>query len=187
MNATTIPVSPETVQNITNEVVTAAEAAGGNYFLYIIVAIVLAIVFLMMKKGKSKSSKSEICLVGERGSGKTQLFVSLCNGKSFETVPSISNNISTVEFGRKTYQLCDFIGDNLSKEEIVNEIARFHTLVHVIDGTDSKKLGDAALFIYKVLISKQYQKESCNYIIFFNKSDSSSFHGEEKLIKRIED
>ena len=79
------------------------------------------------------------------------------------------------------------MGDNLSKEEIMNEVARFHTLVHVVDGTDSKKLGDAALFIYRILINKQFQKEPCNYILFLNKSDEKGFHGLEKLVKRIED
>lgn len=57
----------------------------------------------------------------------------------------------------------------------------------MIDGADSKKLGDAASFIYRVLVNKQFQKDSCNYILFFNKSDLSSFHSSEKLAKRIED
>lgn len=155
--------------------------------IYIIAVAAIVIVLLVLKKGKSKSSKREIGIVGERGSGKTQLFIGLSKGKPLETVPSISNNTSEIEIGNNKYKLCDFIGDNLSKEEVVSEIARFHTILHVIDGTDSKKLGDAALFIYKVLISKQFQKESCNYLLFLNKSDSSSFHGQEKLTKRIED
>lgn len=64
---------------------------------------------------------------------------------------------------------------------------RFHTIVHVIDGTDSKKLSDAALFIYKVIINKLFQKDPSNYIVFFNKNDEKEFHGQEKLIKRLED
>jgi signal recognition particle receptor subunit beta len=79
------------------------------------------------------------------------------------------------------------MGDNLSKEEVLSELARFHILINVIDGTDSKKLGDAALFIYRVLISKQYQKDPCNYVIFLNKEDGKGFHGQEKLMKRLED
>ena len=66
-------------------------------------------------------------------------------------------------------------------------MARFHTLVHVVDGTDSKKLGDAALFIYRVLVNKEYQKDPCNYLIFLNKTDAKGFHGLEKLVKRVED
>ena len=79
------------------------------------------------------------------------------------------------------------MGDNLSKEEVVSEIARFHTLIQVVDGADSKKLGDAALFIYRVLINKAFQKDPCNYIVFLNKSDLNNYHGIEKLVKRIEE
>jgi len=57
----------------------------------------------------------------------------------------------------------------------------------VIDGTDSKKLADAALFIYRVLINKQFQKDPCHYVIFLNKEDDKSFYGLERLTKRIED
>lgn len=111
----------------------------------------------------------------------------LSRAKAFETVPSIANNHGKIELGRKTYQLTDFIGDNVSKEEIINEIARFHTLVHVVDGTDSKKLADVALFIYRVLVSKMFQREGCNYVILLNKSEEKGFHGIDKLVKRIED
>jgi len=41
---------------------------------------------------KKKAAKSNIFLVGERGSGKTKLFYRLTNGKEFETVPSCVNN-----------------------------------------------------------------------------------------------
>jgi hypothetical protein len=102
-------------------------------------------------------------------------------------VPSITNNTSTLEVGRKTYKICDFIGDNLSKEEVISELPRFHTIVHVVDGADSKKLSDAGLFVYRVLISKIYQKDPCNYILFLNKEDEKGFHGVERLVKRIED
>lgn len=57
-------------------------------------------------------------------------------------------------------------------------MARFNTLIHVIDGSDSKKLGDAALFIYRVLVNKQFQKDPCNYVIFLNKNDLKGFHGQ---------
>jgi len=56
-----------------------------------------------------------------------------------------------------------------------------------VDGTDSRKLGDAALFIYRMLINKQFQKDPCNYIVFLNKEDERNFHGKEKLVKRLED
>ena len=57
----------------------------------------------------------------------------------------------------------------------------------MVDGSDSKKLSDAALFIYRVLINKVYQRDPCNYILFLNKDDEKGFHGVEKLMKRIED
>jgi GTPase SAR1 family protein len=132
---------------------------------------VFAVAYLLWSRRKSKSSKREIALIGERGSGKTQLFIGLCGGKPFETVPSIANNNCEKDFGGNKYSVCDFMGDNLSKEEVLSELARFHILIHIIDGTDSKKLGDAALFIYRVLISKQYQKDPNNYLIFLNKED----------------
>ena len=148
--------------------------------------VLLVTLFLIFKR-KPKSNKKEIAIVGERGAGKTQLFIGLAGGKPFESVPSIANNICKLDVGRKQFQLCDFMGDNLSKEEVIGELARFNALVHVIDGADSKKLGDAALFIYRVLVNKQFQKDPCNYVIFLNKSDLKSFHGQEKLVKRIED
>jgi len=58
--------------------------------------------------------------VGERGAGKTQLFINLCGGKQFETVPSIVNNSGTFVLGRNKYTLNDFLGDNISKEKIVS-------------------------------------------------------------------
>lgn len=126
-------------------------------------------------------------MVGERGAGKTQLFIGLCGGKPFETVPSISNNTSTLQLGRRSYLICDYIGDNLSKEEVLSELPRFHTLVLTVDGCDSKKLSDAAIFIYRLLVSKKYQQDPCELVLFFNKADERSFHGQEKLTKRIED
>jgi hypothetical protein len=102
------------------EIGAAIEAATGQQadsyvFLYVIALAVIVIAFVLFIKRKSKPTKREIALIGERGSGKTQLFIGLCSGKSFETVPSITNNTSTLELGNKTYKICDFIGDNLSK------------------------------------------------------------------------
>jgi GTPase SAR1 family protein len=77
-------------------------------------------VFLILKSKKSKSNKREIALVGERGAGKTQLFISLCGGKQLESVPSIVNNTGILEIERNKYVLTDFIGDNISKEKIVS-------------------------------------------------------------------
>jgi GTPase SAR1 family protein len=155
--------------------------------MYVIALVVLLFVLIGILRRKSKPSKKEIALVGERGSGKTQLFIGLCGGKHFETVPSITNNTSTLQVGNKNYAICDFIGDNLSKEEVISELPRFHTIVHVVDGVDSKKLSDAALFIYRMLINKVFQKDPCNYVLFLNKDDEKGFHGLEKLVKRIED
>jgi len=73
-----------------------------------------------LKSRKSKSNKKEIVLVGERGAGKTQLFVSLCGGKQLETVPSIVNNSGILEIGGSKFVLNDFLGDNISKEKIVS-------------------------------------------------------------------
>lgn len=190
MNITNIPASADDVHAAVSDIAAAADSAsstGFSYHIYVVVIVAIITILFLLKRGTSKNSKKEIAIVGERGAGKTQLFIGLNKGKSLETVPSIVNNVSTIELGRKKYTLCDFIGDNLSKDEVVGEIVRFHTLVHVVDGTDSKKLGDAALFIYRVLVNKQFQKERCNYILLFNKSDLSTFHGQEKLAKRIED
>lgn len=103
------------------------------------------------------------------------------------TVPSIVNNVCETQLGRRVYTVRDFIGDNVSKEEVLSELPRFYLLIHVIDGTDSKKLADAALFIYRVLINKQFQREPCHYIILLNKEDEQGFYGVERLCKRIED
>jgi hypothetical protein len=58
---------------------------------------------------------------------------------------------------------------------------KIHTIIHIVDGTDSKKLGDVALFIYRVLINKKYQNDSCNYLIYLNKNDDKSFFGKTKI------
>lgn len=62
-----------------------------------------------------------------------------------------------------------------------------HTVIHVVDGSDSKKLADAALFLYRVLISKKHQQEACNYVVLLNKSDDAGFYGVAKIEKRLED
>lgn len=55
-----------------------------------------------------------------------------------------------------------------------------HTIIHVIDGTSQKSFGDAAMFIYRVLVNKNYQKDNCNFVIFLNKQDSTGFIGKER-------
>ena len=62
-----------------------------------------------------------------------------------------------------------------------------HTLIHVIDGSDPTKLGDACLFLYRLLVSMAYQKRECNYVIYLNKSDEENFLGKAKIVKRLED
>ena len=76
-----------TVDVISEEIInTAVQVAeeGSNSVTFFIITVVLAaiIVFLLMKR-KSKVNKTEIGLIGERGSGKTQLFIGLCGGKPF--------------------------------------------------------------------------------------------------------
>lgn len=70
---------------------------------------------------------------------------------------------------------------------MLSELPRFHTIVLTVDGCDSKKLSDAAIFIYRLLVSKKFQQDPCELVLFFNKSDERGFHGQEKLAKRIED
>ena len=111
------------IPKVTEEVISTTqslEAEGTGYMIYIIGAVALLLVLFFMRRGKSKSARREIGIVGERNAGKTQLFIALTAGKEFETVPSIVNNTGEVEIGRKTYKLCDFMGDNLSKEEVLS-------------------------------------------------------------------
>lgn len=54
--------------------------------------------------------------MGERFSGKTQLFISLNQGKKMRTVPSIHNNKTIYTMNNKKYEMIDYIGDNISKE-----------------------------------------------------------------------
>lgn len=60
-----------------------------------------------------------------------------------------------------------------------------HTIVHVVDGTDSKKMSDAALFLYRVMINKKYQSQPCNYLLYLNKNDEKTFYGAPKIEKKI--
>ena len=110
------------------------------------------------KQGKGRI---RIALIGERNSGKTQLFIKLNGGKKMQTAPSIQNNKTTFEREKKKYEMIDYIGDNISKEEVLTSFEDIHCLIHVIDGSDSKTLSDAAMFLYKVLASKSYQNKEC--------------------------
>ena len=78
-----------------------------------------------------------------------------------QTAPSIQNNKTTFEREGKKYEMVDYIGDNISKEEILASFEDIHCVIHVIDGSDAKTLSDAAMFLYKVLVSKNYQKKEC--------------------------
>ena len=82
-----------------------------------LVFLVVSVVLIAILKLKKKNiSKKEIALVGERGSGKTQLFIGLNKGKALESAPSLVNNHSELTIGSNKYKLTDFIGDNVSKE-----------------------------------------------------------------------
>lgn len=43
------------------------------------------------------------------------------------------------------------------------------------------------MFLYKMLVSKDYQKNNCNYIIFLNKNDLTSYVGKAKIEQKLED
>ena len=85
--------------------------------------------------------------------------------------------------------MIDFIGDGISKDETLHQenYINLHTLIQVVDGTDATKLGDVGLFMYRMLVNKEYQKRECNYILFLNKSDHENFLTKAKILKRLED
>lgn len=83
--------------------------------------------------------------------------------------------------------MIDYIGDNISKEQVLQSLPQVHTIVHVIDGTDEKTFSDAAMFIYKVLVSKEYQRERGNYVVFLNKKDAGGYLGRAKIEHKLED
>lgn len=89
--------------------------------LPLILAITIIAVLLYIVLGKKKAGNQNVmALIGERYSGKTQLFVRLAGGKPFPSVPSIKNNHTTYKSGSKTYQFIDYCGDNISKDEVLN-------------------------------------------------------------------
>ena len=55
----------------------------------------------------------------------------------------------------------------------------------MIDGTDNKLISDAAMFMYKVLVSKEYQRNNCNYVIFLNKNDTEAYIGKAKISQKL--
>lgn len=146
----------------------------------------LMMVAVKLSKSKKKP-KNIIALVGERFAGKTQLFITLNEGKKMRTVPSIHNNKTWFKLGNRSYEMTDYIGDNISKEEILQRINEVKLIIHVVDGTDEKTISDASMFMYKVLVSKEYQRNNCDYIIFFNKNDLPSYLGKAKLEQKLED
>lgn len=133
-----------------------------------------------MRSGK-KLQKTRIDIVGERYSGKTQLFISLNEGKKYKTVPSISNNVSKIKIEGKEYRLADYCGDDFSKDEVLTNIDLVHCIIHVVDGTDSSKLVQVASLIYRTLVNINFQKYPASYILFINKSDAPNFLGAAKI------
>lgn len=101
-------------------------------------------------------------------------------GKKLKSVPSIHNNVTTFTLNSRKYEMVDYIGDNISKEDVLQKIREVYTIIHVIDGTDEKSISDAAMFIYKVLVAKEYLNNNCNYIIFLNKNDLPGYIGKTK-------
>jgi ABC-type phosphate/phosphonate transport system ATPase subunit len=88
---------------------------GLSYVMWtIIVAVVMMAVAVKLSKSKKKP-KNIIAIVGERFSGKTQLFININEGKKLRTVPSIHNNKTPFKLGNKNYEMVDYIGDNISK------------------------------------------------------------------------
>lgn len=88
------------------------------------------------------------------------------------TVPSIKKNQTSYKLHEKSYTLIDYNGDNISREEILSNIPSIYCIIHVIDGTNTYTFGDEAMFLYRVLVNKAYQRDSCHYVIFLNKKDS---------------
>lgn len=90
--------------NQTNHEIFTAEltqTSSSSLPIYLFIAAVIILLFLLLNRKKNTPNQREIALIGERGSGKTQLFISLCGGKAFETVPSISNNSCQLELNGK--------------------------------------------------------------------------------------
>jgi septin family protein len=74
-----------------------------------------------LKKSKSKL-RNIITLLGERYSGKTQFFITLIGGKKMRSVPSIHNNKTSFAMNGHRYQMIDYIGDNISKEDALMKL-----------------------------------------------------------------
>jgi len=84
--------------------------------------VVIGIVLYVMLTKKKSGNQNIVALIGERYAGKTQLFMRLNGGKLFETVPSIKNNQTSFKMpsSRKNYQIVDYCGDGISKDEILH-------------------------------------------------------------------
>lgn len=70
-------------EEIINTAIQVTEEGSNTVTIFIITAVLAAIIVFLIMRKKSKVNKTEIGLIGERGSGKTQLFIGLCGGKSF--------------------------------------------------------------------------------------------------------
>ena len=83
--------------------------------------------------------------------------------------------------------MIDYIGDNISKEEVLSTMDSIYCIIHVIDSTDPKSFSDAAMFLYRVLVSKAYQRHENNYLIFLNKSEETGAVSRQAAEKQLED
>lgn len=99
----------------------APQTAIPSHYLLILLLLIVSMVYLRLRKAKS-ANRNRIVLVGERNSGKTQLWINLNGGKKTATGPSIHNNKTTWREGNKKYEIVDYIGDNISKDEIVSTL-----------------------------------------------------------------
>lgn len=70
-------------EEIINTAIQVTEEGSNTITIFIITAVLAAIIVFLIMRKKSKVNKTEIGLIGERGSGKTQLFIGLCGGKPF--------------------------------------------------------------------------------------------------------
>lgn len=112
-NPEIIPLEEVSIESFPLEITEETFFSSFNLLLILGVAILCAYIILFRKK---TVSRTRIALVGERFSGKSQLFISLNEGKKMETVPSLNNNNVTRVINGNKYNITDYIGDNLSKE-----------------------------------------------------------------------
>ena len=121
--------------------------------------VAIFVLFSGSKSSGSTGSGSALTLVGEMGSGKTALFVTLTTGKFAKTYTSMAPNEAALDDAptlaaapaAKSLKLVDLPGHGRYRFLFPSAFARSRAVVFTVDATNASAFKQAAALLYSVL------------------------------------